>query len=451
MQGYGYSSLPDVNVTRDTLWHGGSTTKAMLDATLARIINDKTYPAIAAKGWKTRVSDIIGDDFALQDEWATRHLTLEDAASHRSGMPRHDFSWITANDSRSPQEMVRKLRYLPPSAEPRETYQYCNLMYIALTHVLETLTGTDWWSAAMDILFKPLGMASSYGDLEVAAKSGHPVAKGYYWDASAESFKLPPQKNFISAFGAGAMVSTVDDYLRWVRYAMKSGPVQDELRKVRTLVSEMQLNVVPVGYALGWAHGIIQGHKAWFHSGGTSAHGAEVYWMPDLEWGLVSFCNTAGCNAPMESIALRLLEEKLGTPEEHRHEPPSLPEPDGDYLEMFYPDVPKVRLPSPVSPKELVGTYHDNGYGTLKVQQDGGKLVGLFVGMEHDLVFEHVSGEYWMGMGCWPQRAATRDIPAAIQFVTGVDGKANSVIMTQTPPEQQTPSEGPVTFQRVES
>lgn len=411
----------------------------MLNGALARIIANKTYAATASKGWKTPISEIIGDDFILQDEWATRHMTLEDAASHRTGLPRHDFSWITANDSRTVPDIVRNLRNLPPTAEPRETFQYCNLMYIALTEVLEKLTGTDWWSAASSILFRPLGMKDSYDDLQLADKSARHVATGYFWDNSTGSYGLPPRMNFKSAFGAGAMISTVDDYLKWVRYAMGKGAAQDEFRKVRTPLSALMFNSIAIGYALGWEHGTIQGKKAWFHGGTTSAHAAEVYWVPELEWGFVSFCNTGSCNAPMESIAFRMLEEKLRTPAKDRHTPPSVPETPSydEFVKAFYPDVTDRRLPSPLAPEDLVGTYHDAGYGSIKIQLDAHQnLVGLPVGMEHDFLFEHVSGEYWMAMGRWPQATSDRNIPMAAQFITGVDGKADTFVLSQSPPGQ---------------
>jgi len=40
--------------------------------------------------WTTPIAAILRDDFVLQDPWATTHITIEDALSHRTGMPRHD-------------------------------------------------------------------------------------------------------------------------------------------------------------------------------------------------------------------------------------------------------------------------------------------------------------------------------------------------------------------------
>ena len=75
----------------------------------------------------------------LKDEWATSYVTLEDALSHRTGMPRHDLSLNGLNTTVP--DVVRKLRYLPMTAEPRAQWQYCNMMYITVTHLIETYTG----------------------------------------------------------------------------------------------------------------------------------------------------------------------------------------------------------------------------------------------------------------------------------------------------------------------
>ena len=42
-------------------------------------------------GWKTKVVDVLREDFVLQDEYATRETTIEDILSHRTGMPRKVF------------------------------------------------------------------------------------------------------------------------------------------------------------------------------------------------------------------------------------------------------------------------------------------------------------------------------------------------------------------------
>jgi CubicO group peptidase (beta-lactamase class C family) len=100
-----------------------STTKAYTAAVLSLLVSDNNkYPDVQ---WDTPISMLIRDDFILESEYATTHITIEDALSHRSGMPRHDFSYGAIYDGRRgrPRDIVRALRYLPLTAEPRTRFQ----------------------------------------------------------------------------------------------------------------------------------------------------------------------------------------------------------------------------------------------------------------------------------------------------------------------------------------
>lgn len=95
----------------------------------------------------------------LQDDHATTHTTIEDALSHRSGLPRHEPAWGVPGETAS--SVVKRLRYLPMTAEPRTTFQYCNLMYGVVTDLLETMTGLKLETILREKFWDPLGMAST--------------------------------------------------------------------------------------------------------------------------------------------------------------------------------------------------------------------------------------------------------------------------------------------------
>ncbi|KAK1714323.1 beta-lactamase/transpeptidase-like protein, partial [Colletotrichum lupini] len=93
-KGYGYAVLNSTPVTPHTLYYTGSTTKSFTAAGISLLIDNASatssvYPGLS---WKTPVSHILRDDFVLSDEWATAHITLEDAMSHRTGYPSHDLA-----------------------------------------------------------------------------------------------------------------------------------------------------------------------------------------------------------------------------------------------------------------------------------------------------------------------------------------------------------------------
>jgi len=76
---------PPVPVMPNTLFCGGSTTKAFTAAAMSMLVDTGSL------GWKTKVVDVLREDFVLQDEYATREITIEDILSHRTGMPRKVF------------------------------------------------------------------------------------------------------------------------------------------------------------------------------------------------------------------------------------------------------------------------------------------------------------------------------------------------------------------------
>jgi CubicO group peptidase (beta-lactamase class C family) len=109
--------------------------------------------------WKTPVSDLIREDFVLTDPWATTHITIEDILSHRTGLPRHDLSYGGSQDTLK--TLVQSLRHLPLTAEPRTKFQYCNIMFMVASYLVETLEGKWLGDVLKERIWGPLGMSST--------------------------------------------------------------------------------------------------------------------------------------------------------------------------------------------------------------------------------------------------------------------------------------------------
>jgi CubicO group peptidase (beta-lactamase class C family) len=160
-QGYGIAAYPDTNVTPSTLFYGGSTTKAFTAAAMSLLVDDNAN--FSNVQWHTPIVRLIPNDFALSDEYATTHTTIEDALSHRSGLPRHDYSYGGNYDGQKPsiKGSVRAMRHLPWTAEPRTKFQYCNQMYAVASHVIETLTGSWLGDVLKERIWGPLNMKAT--------------------------------------------------------------------------------------------------------------------------------------------------------------------------------------------------------------------------------------------------------------------------------------------------
>ncbi|EME86447.1 uncharacterized protein MYCFIDRAFT_172198 [Pseudocercospora fijiensis CIRAD86] len=113
-KGYGYARIPSAPATGDTLYYTGSTTKAFVATLAAMMVENNTH--FKDLKWSTPLASLLEGDFALSEEYQSLHTTLEDALSHRSGLPRHDASYGWGNASMF--ENIRRMRHLPLTAEP---------------------------------------------------------------------------------------------------------------------------------------------------------------------------------------------------------------------------------------------------------------------------------------------------------------------------------------------
>lgn len=188
-KGYGIAQLPSTPVDKDTLFYAASTTKAHLCAAWALYIESKSNkgkPKDQQISFSTPLADIIRDDFVLFDTIRTSQITIEDAVSHRTGLPRHELAYGYEGVG-TPRELVRNLRNLPLRTPLRSTFEYCNTMYVAASLALETFYGKSLAQILRESLWTPLGMRDTFAGYDEAAKavaSGAIVARPYIFSKS---------------------------------------------------------------------------------------------------------------------------------------------------------------------------------------------------------------------------------------------------------------------------
>jgi CubicO group peptidase (beta-lactamase class C family) len=309
-QGYGFSQLPATPATPDTLYFAGSTTKAMTSAAAGKIVHSKDSVFKKIK-WTTPIATVLGDDFVLTDEYATSHMSIEDALSHRSGLPAHDVSYGWS--AQSLLECVRSLRHLPFSTDFRTGWLYNNILYGAVGAAIERLTGKDLSGVLEDWFWKPLGMTSTtlYLDKALAMHddSGNTrLARGYYW--TKDEFYVPDAyPDFTPVAAAGAAISSVRDFSLWVKALLEASagssdasvPLSGDL--FRDLITPR--SIVPSLYASLWkdCNGITTCALGWLvqnlgsrtlisHGGGLVGFGTCVYLLPEEGFGFISMGNT---------------------------------------------------------------------------------------------------------------------------------------------------------------
>ena len=309
-------------MTPSTLFYAGSTTKAFTAAIMSFLVDDNDkYPQVQ---WDTPINQLLRDDFVLENVYATNHTTIEDALSHRSGLPRHDYS--SGGAGATVQSVVRNLRYLPISAEPRTKYQYCNTMFVVASHVIETVTGKKLGDLMREWIWKPLEMNSTFFDLDSAKNAKEYLAHGYkyLYHTDEGGFEDVDWMALDGVSGAGSVITNVLDYAKWARTILnKSTPLSkngfEACFTPRTLMPFDQPFTGPRLYALGWRIGVLHGQRFYTHSGGMLGFGAELLIFPDIGFAVVALANTTGTsNLLGQKLTFRLVDEKLKVPLEKR-------------------------------------------------------------------------------------------------------------------------------------
>ncbi|GKU15517.1 hypothetical protein FLAG1_02361 [Fusarium langsethiae] len=437
-KGYGYATLPDVPSTPETLWYGGSTTKAFVTATLAHLIETQKYPALS-NGWQTRVSSIIRDDFVTQDDWATNNITLEDLACHRSGLRNNDMG-IRLLDNGRPWEIrdiARNVRHLPLQWQPRTKFDYNNEGYATLSYVIEKVTGKWLGDVLKETIWNPLGMTSTYLDLQQAKEAPETLSTGYCWDDSRKKFTSIPFLPTEIVSGAGAIISNVTDYAKWIRCLLrKEGPlskaVHNDIRIPRVVDNPESARGMDVSlYGLSWWRTSIRGRVIYWHSGSVVSHGALIYWLPEMDYGVVLLANYPNEVPVNERFDI---EKDLRMAQRKREEAIA------HAATTLFPNMPAKPNPPNVDINTLVGRYYSPGNGTFdfsRAKRKKGHSHIELLAERTDLLWKsrftlrHASGNFWvMLISLLDDPLRLPDMFLGAEFRFGIDNSPNELVIT---------------------
>jgi CubicO group peptidase (beta-lactamase class C family) len=318
-EGFGHAIIDhDIPVTPSTLFYCGSTTKSFTAAAISLLIDDFRNSSSIDIVWDSPVVRFLREDWMLSDAWATEHVTLEDALSHHTGYPRHDFARTPTNA----RDLVRNLRNLPMSAEPRVKFQYCNMMFGVMGYLVSKLTGSWLGDFFHERLWEPMGMKTTYLTLSNATSSGLRLADEYWYNNDTNSYETLPHQSFAWEEGAGMVISNVLDYSRYMRVMMnKTLPISSAghaaLKTARSIAeTNMAPFTGPVYYGLGWYGGVFAGEEVWFHAGQIDGHISKLMMVPSRQFAVVTMLNAASW--AQEVLSFKVLYDYLGVRQEER-------------------------------------------------------------------------------------------------------------------------------------
>lgn len=348
----------------------GSTTKAMTSAGLAMLADEG----------KLRLDDRVTQyipELQLSDPWVTRELTIRDLLTHRSGLPGVDFFWATSWQY-SNADVIRRLRFIQPTASFRSEWQYNNVMYALAGTIIERVSGMPWDAFVRARIFAPLGMNET--EPLVSAIAGKPnVAVPHA--LLGDSVRVVPVRSTDGVASAGSVWSSVSDMSKWMRFVLDSGRVGQKrlisaatFRELITPQIRAPMEEYPAlelakpdyfNYGLGWFIQDYRGQQMWMHTGSINGLCAIIGLMPNERLGVYVLEN-------LDHAELRhgLMYAALDLYNGGRSRDWS-----ADLKALFARNAQtavaqsaaRPVVPPSLSPDRYVGTYVDSAYGTVRV------------------------------------------------------------------------------------
>ena len=310
--GFGYRDYEKkLPVTENTLFAIGSCTKAFTASILGML----------EKEGKVSIDKPVRDylpELVFKNDYTNKHATLRDMMCHRTGLPRHDYSWYGSTASRN--ELLERVRYQEPTFELREKYQYNNFMFMAQGIVIEKLTGKSWEDNMREKIFKPLGMNNtnmSVIDMEKATD------RSLAYSSADNKIKAIPYRNIDAIGPAGSINSCAKDMANWLITWINDGKFNGKEiipAGYRTQAITAQIatggglpgaenpDIHMTGYGLGWGMNSYRGHYRVEHSGGIDGFITLTLFFPSDSIGIFVVTNQIGPAAAIRNfIADRML------------------------------------------------------------------------------------------------------------------------------------------------
>ncbi len=313
--GFGYRDYEKkLPATPNTLYPIGSCTKAFTSSLIGQLANDKALEL------DKPVHEYL-PSLAFYNTGMTNNITLRDMMSHRTGLPRHDISWYlfptTSRDS-----FLQRIRYMEPTAELRQRWQYNNFMFFLQGVVAEKLTNQSWENNIKKRFFSPLGMnRSNFSVLDLAKDNDASI--GYYTKNDSIIKKLPYYN--IDAMGpAGSINSSVVEMSNWVTAWINNGKfngktilpesyrqeaISSQMVMAPALPSKETPDVFFSNYGFGWFLSSYRGHYRVEHGGNIDGFSANTAFFPTDSIGIIVLTNQNGSSVP--SIVRNLIADKL--------------------------------------------------------------------------------------------------------------------------------------------
>lgn len=326
------------------------------------------------------------------------------------------------DDARS---ITRNLRNLPVVAPNRKKYIYCNMMYTVASYLVERKSGLEFPKFLENNFFKPLGMDSTnlHPRRAIEKGLGDRIAAGYVWDEDGGKYRETPWNDSFEAQGAGCIISSVNDYLKWVQAMMKrEGPITEDvflgltkkrMRQDQSKDQDENDEIVedapgPAGaslyYAAGWEVRDYRGHTIVSHDGSEDGFRSNHFFLPQIQFGGVIIGNSDCAAEVVDILTKKLINDVLHVESDSESTSTSGSgsgsEADSDGKSVSLEDelrqefCPGIEGTQPLTNAldNYTGKYRNAGYRTIEIKDKDGELYldATDRSMGYMMTFKHV-------------------------------------------------------------
>jgi serine-type D-Ala-D-Ala carboxypeptidase/endopeptidase len=268
----------------------------------------------------TLLADMAREGLVALDDPVNRHLpagvcvpsrgrevTLEDLASHRSGLPGvprgllRRALWPDRRDPYARWDAARLEAAVPrsrPRREPGRRFAYSNYGVGLLGYVLARRADTTYEDLVRARICRPLGLVETW--IETPEADRGRVARGH-----DRRGRKVPHWHLAALAGAGGLRSTAADLLAFMR--LHEPGAQHPLAAVAAETRRTRIGHGRASIGLGWVRLPPRAklrHRVFVHEGGTGGFRSFAGFAPDLGVAAVVLANQA---RPVGRLGLRVL------------------------------------------------------------------------------------------------------------------------------------------------
>lgn len=395
--GFGYRDYEKkLPADANTLFAIGSSTKAFTSAVLGLLRADGKLdfddsPLKYVPELKFYNNDLNGN------------VNIEDLMSHRTGIPRHDYSWYLF-PTHNRDSIIQRIKYQEPFTGLRKQWHYNNFMFTVQGVIAEKITGKSWEDNIRERFLVPLGMTRT--NVSIAEmKSASNAALGY--DVKNDVITKTDYYDIASMAPAGAINSSANDVANWLIMWINKGKFNGKEILPENYINEAMSshsvihgglpskefpNTFMANYGYGWMLSSYKGHYRVEHGGNIDGFSASVAFFPADNIGIVVLANQNGSSIPSlvrNTIADRLLGIKATNwNEELKKGMKKEKEAEEEAKKSMKKDEAPAKAPSH-DLGDYTGSYANPGYGNFEIVKTGDSLFAKFKNTRFYLKHKH--------------------------------------------------------------